>query len=371
MKYQRMPIEVESPEETGYSTIAHNLAESSVRDIYFRDLNLDLNELFLCYGAHRGDPALREAIIRQEPSLSSDDVLVCPGAATALFIVSTTLLSSSDHLIVLRPNYATNIETPKAIGCGITYIDLDFENGFQLDIESVKQAVQPNTKLISLTSPHNPTGIVFNEELIRELIAFAAGQNIFVLVDETYRYLDFKAKRVPYYAHIASNVISVCSLSKAFGVPGIRIGWLICKDATRMTEFLAAKEQIVITNSVLDEAIALHILQNTDHFLLPAHEKIHRNFSILQEWMQQQPFLEWIEPAAGVVCFPRIKKEHRVDTRKMYEVLLHEFRTVVGPGHWFEQDDRCMRIGFAYPDETEFRQGLQHLQQAIEAALIN
>ena len=159
-----MAIEVESPEEMGYSNIQYNLAESSVRDIYFRDLNLNLNDLFLCYGVHRGSEELRNAIALHENNITADDVLVCPSAATALFIISTTLLNNNDHLIVLRPNYATNIETPRAINCEITLIDLKFENNFQLDIDEIKNNIKSTTKLISITSPHNPTGIVFKEE---------------------------------------------------------------------------------------------------------------------------------------------------------------------------------------------------------------
>lgn len=174
-----MAIEVESPEEMGYSNIQYNLAESSVRDIYFRDLNINLDDLFLCYGVHRGGDLLRSAITLHENNLSADDVLVCPSAATALFIISTTLLGSNDHLIVLRPNYATNIETPRAINCSISLIDLKFENNFQLDIDEIKNNIQPNTKCISITSPHNPTGIVFKEEDIQQLIAIAEEKNIF------------------------------------------------------------------------------------------------------------------------------------------------------------------------------------------------
>lgn len=369
MHYQRMPIEVESPEEMGYSTIEYNLAESSVRDIYFKDLNLNLNELFLCYGEHRGSVALRKEIIRDEHNLTAEDVLVCPSAATALFIVSTTLLSSADHLIVLRPNYATNIETPRAIHCASTYIDLSFEDQFRLDVERIKAAIQPNTQLISLTSPHNPTGVVFDTAIIEAIIALAEEHNILVLVDETYRYLNFQTALVPYYAGKSEHVISVCSLSKAHGVPGIRTGWLIHRNPQRMQDFLAAKEQIIICNSVVDEAIALHILQQPD-YLQRTHEHIRENFTLLKHWMEnEQQYLEWVEPRAGVVCFPRIKNEYAVDVATFYKTLYETHKTMVGPGHWFEQDDRYFRLGFGYPEREELRHGLKNIAASIEAAI--
>lgn len=370
MLYQRMPIEVESPEEMGYATIQYNLAESSVRDIYFRDLKLNIDNVFLCYGEHRGKAELRNEIIKNETGLTAHNVLVCPSAATALFIISTTLLNNNEHLVVLRPNYATNIETPRAINCEISFIDLAFENGFQFDMDAIKKAIQPNTKLISITSPHNPTGIVFSDETIQQLIAIAEEKNIHLLVDETYRYLHFQTDLIPYYAAKSKNVISVCSLSKAHGVPGIRTGWLITKDEKLMHDFLAAKEQIIITNSVIDEEIALHILSR-ENYLEKTHEHLRRNFSILKDWMEnEQQYLEWCEPKTGVVCFPRIKQEYNIDLPKFYKTLYEKHATLVGAGHWFEQNDRYFRLGFGYPVNEELSQGLKNIDASIEASIL-
>jgi aspartate/methionine/tyrosine aminotransferase len=163
MIYRRMPIEIESPEELGYNTILYNLAESSVKDRTFGDLQMDFKDLILSYGTHRGDLALREAILKGSALSDPDTVLVTTGAAMALFVVATTLLAKEDHLVVIRPNYATNLETPYAIGCQTTIIDLKFETDFDLDLEVLRAALQPNTRLISLTNPHNPTGKVFSQ----------------------------------------------------------------------------------------------------------------------------------------------------------------------------------------------------------------
>lgn len=366
-----MPIEVESPEELGYSTIKYNLSESSVRDIHFKDLKINLDDVLICYGEHRGKFELRKEIIKDEKQLAENNVLVCPSAATALFIVSTTLLNNNNHLIVLRPNYATNIETPRAIDCEISYVDLTFENNFQFDIAQIKTAIQPNTKLISITSPHNPTGVVFNEDLVDAIIEIAEENNIMVLVDETYRYLNFQTKLTPYYANKSANVISVCSLSKAFGVPGIRIGWLINKNEKLMHGFLAAKEQIIICNSIVDEEIAHHILKQKDLFLQPTHQRIQQNFDSIKNWItNEQSFLEWIEPTCGVVCFPRIKKAYNIDLPKFYKTLYEKYATFVGAGHWFEQDDSYMRIGFGYPTNEELQQGLKNITHALQESLI-
>src|SRR5262249_36222231 len=126
VRYRRMPIEVESPEQLGYDTITNNLSESSVADRRLRDLGVDVNvdELLLCYGDHLGDPALRAAIASHGDGLKTDDVLVTPGAAAALFAIATSQLEPGDHTVVVRTNYATNLETPRAIGADIDIVDL-------------------------------------------------------------------------------------------------------------------------------------------------------------------------------------------------------------------------------------------------------
>ena len=128
-----MPIEIESPEEIGYDRIRCNLAESSVSDARLGDLDVALADLVLLYGDHLGHAGLRDIIAGDGPGLTPDDVLLTPGAAAALFIVSTSLLGAGDHLIVARPNYATNLETPRAIGADISTLDLTWEDSWRVD----------------------------------------------------------------------------------------------------------------------------------------------------------------------------------------------------------------------------------------------
>lgn len=156
MKYSRMLIEVESPEEYGYDRIKYNLSESSIADQTPGTLGLQIPDLKPLYNEHKGSSRLRELIVKGNDSLDKDDVLITGGAADALFIISTSQLSPGDHLVVVRPNYATNLETPRAVGCDISFIDLRFENGFHHDVSAIRSALRPNTKLISVTCPNNP-----------------------------------------------------------------------------------------------------------------------------------------------------------------------------------------------------------------------
>jgi aspartate/methionine/tyrosine aminotransferase len=158
-----MPIEIESPEQFGYDNIRCNLTESSVADLRMDKFNLDLSSLVLTYTDHVGKLELRERIAAEGPGLTAQDVIITAGAAADLFVIATSLLDPSSHIVVMRPNYATNIETPRAIGCTIDFLNLEFEHRYQFDAEWLVALVRPKTHLISLTTPHNPTGAAVDE----------------------------------------------------------------------------------------------------------------------------------------------------------------------------------------------------------------
>jgi aspartate/methionine/tyrosine aminotransferase len=280
-----------------------------------------------------------------------------------LFIIATSLLQTEDELIVTRPNYATNIETPLAIGCKINFIDLTFENQFALKASEVEKLITPKTKLISITTPHNPTGTIIETEEINKIIALAEKHNCYVLVDETYRDLTFD-KVLPLWSSKSKHVISVSSLSKAFGLPGIRIGWLCTSNADLMELFLSAKEQIFITNSLVDEELAYYFMQQRNELLAEVKKEVSTKFTYLKNWMSQQSYLEWVEPKGGVVAFPRFI-DANLDTEKFYKKLYSEYKTMVGPGHWFEMNDRYFRLGFGWYKNDEFEKGLDRIEKCF------
>ena len=366
MRYERMPIEVESPEEIGYSSIRYNLSESSITDQRLSDFGLVLPDIPLVYNEHRGSAMLRSLIIESIPGLSAADVLITGGAAGALFIISTALLSAKDHMVVVRPNYATNLETPRAIGCDISFLDLSFEQGFKLDIEALSALLRPETRLISITCPHNPTGVMLTEDELRQVVDLARKNGSVLVVDETYR--DLSLDRVlPLAASLGSHVISVSSLSKAYGVPGIRLGWLIASNPMLQELFLAAKEQISICGSVLHEWIGENILMHRGALLDPTLEKMRHRRRIVEDWIAGEGRLEWVRPAGGVVCFPRMRETPSGGTDAFYKRLM-EHGTYVGPGHWFEMPDTYFRLGYGWSSESELELGLKGISQALDSS---
>ncbi|MFX0181863.1 MAG: aminotransferase class I/II-fold pyridoxal phosphate-dependent enzyme [Candidatus Hodarchaeota archaeon] len=368
LAYRRTPIEKESPEEYGYEKIKYNLAESSVPDAMLGDLEIDLSNSVLSYSDHLGNPELRQAIASEGEEIKPDNILITTGAAGALFIIATSLLKPSDHVVILHPNYVANIETPRAIGCQVDYLRLSFEEQFKLDLERLEQLIKPNTRLISLTYPQNPTGTILTGSELEEIITLIESKECHLLLDETYR--DMTSNPLPIAASLSPQAISVSSFSKAYGLPGIRAGWLINRDTTLMERFLAAKELIFICNSIIDESIAAHFYINKKtQFLEDIQTHVNNNFKLLKDWIEKNEFFEWIEPQGGCICFPRIRQTINLDIDNFYTTLKKKYKTFVAPGHWFEVDKRFMRLGFGYPKNQELEGGLQCISNALEDSI--
>ncbi|MFL5846244.1 MAG: pyridoxal phosphate-dependent aminotransferase [Solirubrobacteraceae bacterium] len=368
MRFRRMPIEIESPEELGYDTIANNLSESSYSDMRLADhaIDGDVSGLLLQYGDHLGLPRLREQIA--EPPVGPGNVLVTAGAAAALFVTASALVQPGDHIVVLRPNYATNLETPRAIGADVTHLDLRFEDGWALDPERLAAALRPTTKLVSLTYPHNPTGATLTRDELDAIVTLIdAHPEAALLVDETYRELAYD-EPLPMVAALTPRGISIGSMSKVYGLPGLRMGWIATRDPQRQEVLLAAKEQILLAGATIDEEMAARVLEARPRILPVVREKIAAHLEIVRTWMAGQDVFEWVEPRAGVVGFVRFRDGVDVDVDRFYEALLGEHGTYVGPGHWFDQDRRSFRLGFAWPQTDELERGLAGLLGAAEDA---
>jgi aspartate/methionine/tyrosine aminotransferase len=376
MRYRRMPIEVESPEETGYGAIACNLAESSVADASLDDLGVDLRGLLLRYGDHRGLPELRQLIaadagrpLRPDATpLDPADVLVTAGAAGALFIVATALLEPGDELVVVRPNYATNLETPRAIGAELRILDLRPEDGWATDPDALAALMTPRTRLVSITNPHNPTGALIPEAALRRIVEIVDAHPVArLLVDETYREMTY-GDPLPPAATLSPRVIGVSGMSKTYGLPGIRTGWLATRDADLMTTFLAAKEQIQITGALVDEAIAARALERRAELLPAIRARIATALATTRSWLAAEPRLAWVEPRGGVVSFPWIRAEAGIDPDAFHAILAGRHATAVGPGHWFERPRSFFRLGFGWPPPAELAEGLARISRALDDA---
>lgn len=365
--FRRMAIEQESPEEYGTEAIRYNLSESAFSDRAFADLGVSLDRLLLSYGHHRGRPDLREEVASDYAGLDADQILITNGAAEALFVVAATLLRPKDAVVVLHPNYPSNYEVPRSLGCEVNLLALRFEDRYELDLDLLDRLVTPRTKLVSLTYPHNPTGALIEDGALARAVDLVESRDSLLVVDETYRDLSL-GRQLPPAASLSPRAVSVSTLSKAYGLPGIRIGWIAVQDRSLLDSFLATKEQIDICNSILDEAVACHVLARREDYLAPARRIAREHLAIVAEWMERERDLEWVPPQGGAVAFPRIRGDVPADVSEFYRILRDRHQTFVGPGHWFEQDDRSFRIGYGWPRLEDLKEGLEKVSLALAEA---
>jgi aspartate/methionine/tyrosine aminotransferase len=208
---------------------------------------------------------------------------------------------------------------------------------------------------------------MFDRSVLDALVATAESSGAVLLVDETYRDLTH-GEALPLAATLSPRAISVSSMSKAYGLPGLRIGWAIVQDPRLAEPLLAAKEQMLICGATLDEHIAGQLLTRRDEVLPPILTEVRARLAIVETWLEAQSTFEWVRPSGGVVGLVRARPEVELDTDQFYDALLHDHGTYVGPGHWFELDDRHFRLGFGWPTEDELQAGLDGLSAAAASS---
>jgi aspartate/methionine/tyrosine aminotransferase len=207
---------------------------------------------------------------------------------------------------------------------------------------------------------------------LRSLASLAKENGCYLLVDETYSALKYPSESadgvisIPSAASFGDHVISVSSLSKAYGVPGIRIGWLTTTNVGLQEKFLAAKEQIAICGSVLDELAAQQILSRQAELLPITIVDMRKRRDRVASWVaEESEWLDWVRPEAGVMCFIKIKKEPVGGIETFYTRLLEKHGVYIGRGGWFERDDSFFRLGYGWPTWQELEQGLCGISKAL------
>ena len=345
--------------------VKYDVGESAVKFLTVSDLDIDLQDVRLRYGYHMGQPRLRALIAEAYPSLDREQIAVTVGAAEANFAVVSAILNPGDHVIVEHPNYPSLYDVPRSLGCNVSLFTLQYKDRFRPDLDKLERMVTPETKLISFTHPNNPTGSVMSESDLHRLVDFVEEMDIFLMFDETYWEMDF-AHSLPPAATLSDRVISISTMSKSYGLPGIRIGWAATKNQGILDAILAIREQVTICNNALGETIAMHVLERKGAFLKQAQAHIEKNRQIVSRWMDEQEHFEWVYPEAGVVSFPRIKPGVQVDPEQLYRLLVEKYKTFAVPGRCFEMDNRHFRLGFGATSE-EIEIGLQNINKALDS----
>jgi len=267
-----------------------------------------LTELHLGYTETFGAPYLREAIAQTCTRLSAKDVLTFAGAEEGIFVAMQVLLGKDDHAVVITPNYQAAETIPGSI-CATTGVALDADNNWSLDLDELRAVLRPNTKLISINFPHNPTGKILEREIFDELIVIARERNIYLFSDEVYRLLERDPGiRLPNVADVYERGLSLNVMSKSYGLPGLRIGWIATQDEEVLSNMERAKHYLSICNSGPSEHLAAVALSASDEILQRNRNIIVDNLSQLNEFFATATDLfEWTVPDGGCIGYPRYK----------------------------------------------------------------
>lgn len=262
--------------------------------------------LHLGYTQTYGLPALREAIASTYVEVAAGDVVCFAGASEAIYLAMQALLAPGDHAVVLTPNYQTAETTPASI-CEVTGVALRPEDGWALDLAAVEAALRPATRVVSVNFPNNPTGAVAGQDSWHRLVHLCDERGIRLFSDEVYRGLELSPHTaLPQAADLSPGALSLNVMSKAYGLPGLRIGWIACRDREVLGRLERAKHYTSICNSAPSEVLALIALRARDKILARNRQIVAANLPAFDAFFARFPDLfEWAPPEGGCVAFPR------------------------------------------------------------------
>ena len=316
--------------------------------------------LRLGYTESTGHPLLRLEIAGLYDHVGPDDVLVFAGAEEGIFCLANVMLGSGDHAIVTWPGYQSLYEVARAAGAAVTLHELHEADGWALDVERLRASVRPETRLIVVNAPHNPTGMLPSHAEWRALTELCADAGVHLLADEVYRYLEFDpADRLTAGADAFEGGISLGVLSKSFALAGLRIGWLATRDRALLTRVAAFKDYTTICSSAPAEILGIVALRARDAVLARTHAIVGANLPRLDAFFAARPDrFSWVRPRAGSIGFPRLSAPGvRIDA--FAAELVEAEGVLLLPGSRFGHPGDHFRVGFGRVDLPEALAGLE------------
>ena len=350
--------------------VEYNLSESGVHPASVRDLIPEpeqveqlLSTKFF-YSQANGIPELRERIAALYPGATSENVLVTVGCIEANLLSLQTLVEPGDEIAVMAPNYLQVWGAAKNLGMVVRTFDLSSDRKWELDVDSLSHAVTDRTKLIAVCNPNNPTGHIMSSAEMDAVVAAADRVGAWILADEVYSGAErLTDEQTPSFWGRYDKVFANNSLSKACGLPGLRVGWIV-GPPTEVDEAWARHEYLTLSVATLSNQLAAVALspEVRSKLLQRTRDYIRRGYTIFEEWMQSHgDLLSIVPPGAAAIAFPRYELE--VNSTTFVDRLIKEKSVLVAPGDHFNVD-RHLRISFGVPPEY-VRGGLERIHQLL------
>ncbi len=300
-------------------------------------------ELGLGYGESVGRAELRQAIAAQFTGIAPEDTLVHAGAEEAIFAFMNVVLGPGDHAIVHTPGYQSLYEVAEAAGASITRWETRESDGWQLDVDVLEELIKPETKLIVINSPHNPTGSVTTVMRLEAIVALAREKGIWVFSDEVYRGLEFGVPQNKSMAELYERGVSLGATAKVYGLGGLRIGWLVCRDRELLERIATFKDYLTICSPGPSEFLAAIAVRNTAQLAARTKKVVEENVVRVQRLIDERPEeFSWIPPVGGTTGFVRYVPG---GAEKWTAELLKDAGLLFLPGPIFDYADTHFRIG--------------------------
>jgi len=303
----------------------------------------------MTYGHIFGAPEFKAGVASLYRGVTPEQIVTTHGAAGANHHVFYSLIGEGDRVVSIMPTYQQLYSIPASFGADVRILTLRNENGFLPDLAELRALVTPDTKLICINNPNNPTGALMDEKTLRAIAEIAASVGAYVLCDEVYRNLTQSLDYQPSIVELYDRGISVGSMSKVFSLAGLRLGWIVSRAPEVIDQCLIHRDYDLISGGVIDEALAGIALRHAEKLIGRNRALVRENLAILDRWVESEPHITYTKPQAGTTAL--LYYDHELDSYEFAKRMYHETGAFVTPGGCFGQE-KCVRIGYACDRET-------------------
>ena len=322
-----------------------------------------LHQHWLGYTESQGSPSLRREICDIYRNIAPNQILVHSGAEEAIFLFMHAVLEAGDHVIVHWPCYQSLCEVARSIGCQMTLWKANEKKGWALDIDDLKQSIRPNTKVIIINTPHNPTGYLMPVGMFKEVIHIAQEKGIILFSDEVYRESEYQPEdRLPAACDLGEHTVSLGVTSKTYGLAGLRIGWIATHNSDIYARMATLKDYTTICNSAPSEFLAELALRHRSELVKRNQELIAGNLAILDQFfVRHTNRFKWQRPKAGCIGFPKLLGE---DVERFCKTLVQSAGVLLLPGTVYDDVGNHFRIGYG---RKNFPVAIEHLEEFLNS----
>jgi len=364
--HEFQPFVMERWQSTWENRVEHNLSESGVHPLTVAELlgmaGESIDDTLLGYGQSNGSDPLRETIAGMYTGATADNVCVGNGSAEINFVTLWTLLEPGTSAAIVSPTYMQSAGLARNMGVEVREIRLREESGWQPDPTGIADAVRDDTRVVVVTNPGNPTATLLSDEARGAIIDAAGRVGAWILADEVYAGAELDGPPTPSFHGSYDRVVATGSLSKAYGLPGLRIGWAVAPPAMA-GRIWARKDYTTIGPGDLTDRLATIALSPTvrPKILDRTRARIRAGWEITREWFDEQGCFAYTPPGAGAICWARY--DLPLSSSELAERLRVEKDVLIVPGDHFELGP-FVRIGFGLP-EHELRDALGRVGELI------